>query len=71
MVSAGQLCNNLLHKLLVPARLREGPHVLEVANAKALRNQGIPFPDPGKPINDFGSEPSAFWRERISRPIDR
>jgi hypothetical protein len=55
VVSPGQLCNNLLHKLLVPPRLREAPHVLEVANAKALRNQGIPFPDPGKPINDFGS----------------
>jgi hypothetical protein len=26
-----------------------------LANATALRNQGIPFPDPGKPIKDFGS----------------
>jgi hypothetical protein len=30
-----------------------------LANATALRNQGIPFPDPGKPINDFGS-PTLF-----------
>jgi len=51
----GQLCNNLLHKWLVPPRFCEGPHVLEVANAEAFHTRKLHSQILCEPVNDFGS----------------
>ncbi len=52
----GQLCNKLLHNLLVRERLSKGAHVLEVSWRKPRSMTRLPHP-------------STFWRAKISRPM--
>ena len=60
VVPPRQLCNNLLHKLLILPRLGEGPHVFQVPHAEALDSGERRSQISSKAIDDLGSPALRF-----------
>ena len=72
VVEPRQLCSNLLHRFIVSPDLREGRHMLEVADRKAFDVWKLVPQVSCQPIDDFGTSASlcCLWRDvAVDLPI--
>jgi len=65
-VAPRQLCNNLLHKLLIRPSIGKGPHILEIPRTETLDAGKLGSQVPSQLVNDFRSPASRLLPHKDS-----